>query len=193
MNSKVDSYFNKATKWQEELKKLRSIIIDCGLQEELKWGNPCYMYQENNIVLLHGFKEYCAILFFKGSLLKDSESILIRQTENVQAGRQVRFTAVKDIIDIASTLKDYIHEAIEIEKAGLKVALKKTSEYDTPVEFQNKLNKIPGLKIAFESLTPGRQRAYLFYFSQPKQSKTRDSRIEKHIQHILDGKGLNEA
>jgi len=192
MNPKVDFYFNKAQKWQEEIEKLRMIVLECQLSEELKWGCPCYTFQNNNIVLIHIFKEYCALLFFKGALLHDSNGILIRQTENVQAARQIRFTNVREIDKLAPILKAYIHEAIEVEKAGLKVELKKTSEYTIPEEFQNKLDETPDLKTAFEALTPGRQRAYIFYFSQPKQSKTRESRIEKCMQLILNGKGLND-
>jgi uncharacterized protein YdeI (YjbR/CyaY-like superfamily) len=192
MNPKVDFFFNKAEKWQKEFAKLRTIVLDCGLTEELKWGQPCYMYQKSNIVLIHGFKEYCAILFFKGALLKDAKGILIQQTENVQAGRQVRFTNVREIVKLGAILKAYIMEAIEVEKAGLKVQLKKTSEYSIPEEFQHKLDEDPALKTAFEALTPGRQRAYIFYFSQPKQSKTRESRIEKCMPQIFNGKGLND-
>jgi len=192
MNSKVDFFFNKASQWKEEFEQLRMIILDCGLAEELKWGQPCYTFQGKNIILIHGFKEYCAVLFFKGALLNDPESILIQQTANVQAGRQVRFTGVKEIVKRAPVLKAYIYEAIEVEKAGLKVKLKKTSEFKMPAEFKNKLDKNPALKIAFNELTPGRQRAYLFYFSQPKQSKTRESRIEKYMKRILEGKGLND-
>ena len=192
MNPKVDFYFNKAKKWQEEFEKLRMIILDCGLNEELKWGCPCYTFQKSNIVLIHGFKEYCALLFMKGALLNDANGILIQQTEHVQAARQIRFTNVQEIVKMASILKAYIYEAIEVEKAGLKVELKKTTDYKIPEEFQNKLNKIPALKTAFSALTPGRQRAYLFYFSQPKQSKTKESRIEKYMPQILNGKGLDD-
>ena len=192
MNPKVDFYFSKAKKWQEELEKLRMIILDCQLTEELKWGCPCYTFQESNIVLIHGFKEYCALLFFKGALLKDANGILIQQTENVQAARQIRFTNVREIVEMEPILKAYIYEAIEVEKAGLKVNFKKTSEFKIPEEFQNKLDEIPALKTAFDALTPGRQRAYIFYFSQPKQSKTRESRVEKCMQQILNGKGLND-
>lgn len=192
MNPKVDEFLNKAQKWQEEFEKLRRIILDCQLTEELKWGNPCYMFQESNVVLIHGFKEYCALLFFKGALLQDTHDILIQQTENVQAARQIRFTNVQEIVELEPHLKAYIHEAIEVEKAGLKVNLKKTEEFNMPEEFQNKLDENPALKTAFEALTPGRQRAYLFYFSQPKQSKTRESRVEKYMQQILNGKGLND-
>ena len=192
MNPKVDFFFDKATKWQKEYEQLRTIILDCGLTEELKWGCPCYTFQKNNIVLIHGFKEYCALLFFKGALLHDAKSVMIQQTENVQAARQIRFTNVREITKMKTTLKAYVYEAIEVEKAGLKVNFKKTSEYNIPEEFQNKLNKHAALKTAFQALTPGRQRAYIFYFSQPKQSKTRESRIEKCMQQILNGKGLND-
>ena len=192
MNPKVDFYFNKAKKWQEELEQLRLIVLDCGLTEELKWGVPCYTFQKSNIVLIHTFKEYCALLFFKGALLNDSNGILIQQTENVQAARQIRFTDVREIVKKEKILKAYIYEAIEVERAGLKVKLKKTSEYKIPEEFQKKLKKSPALKTAFYALTPGRQRAYIFYFSQPKQSKTRESRVEKYMKHILNGKGLND-
>jgi uncharacterized protein YdeI (YjbR/CyaY-like superfamily) len=192
MNPKVDFYFNKAKKWQEEFEKLRTIILDCGLTEELKWGCPCYTFEKTNIVLIHGFKEYCALLFFKGALLNDAKGILIQQTKNVQAARQVRFTNVREIVKLKPILKAYIHEAIEVEKAGLKVNFKKTTEFKIPEEFQNKLDEIPALKSAFDALTPGRQRGYLFYFSQPKQSKTRESRVEKCMQQILKGKGLDD-
>ena len=191
MNPKVDFYFNKAKKWQKELEKLRMTVLDCELAEELKWGVPCYTFQKSNIVLIHVFKEYCALLFFKGSLLKDTNGILIQQTKNVQAGRQVRFTNVQEIVKMKPILKAYTYEAIEVEKAGLKVNFKKGTE-PIPEEFQNKLDEIPALKTAFEALTPGRQRAYIFYFSAPKQSKTRESRVEKCIQQILNGKGLND-
>jgi uncharacterized protein YdeI (YjbR/CyaY-like superfamily) len=192
MNPKVDVVLSKAKKWQEELEKLRLIILDCGLTEELKWGWPCYTLPDRNVVLIHGFKEYCAILFFKGALLHDAEGILIQQTGNVQAGRQIRFTNVNEIVKLEPILKAYIYEAIEVEKAGLKVNFKKTTEYNIPEEFQNKLDEIPALKTAFEALTPGRQRAYIFYFSEPKQSKTREARVEKCIPQILNGKGLND-
>jgi uncharacterized protein YdeI (YjbR/CyaY-like superfamily) len=192
MNPKVDFFFNRAKKWQEEFEKLRMIILDCGLTEELKWGCPCYTFQKRNIVLIHGFKEYCALLFFKGALLKDAKDILIQQTKNVQAARQVRFTNVQEIVKMKSILRAYIKEAIAVEKAGLKVNFKKTSEFKIPEEFQNELDKTPALKRAFYALTPGRQRGYLFYFSQPKQSKTRASRVEKCTQQILNGKGLND-
>jgi uncharacterized protein YdeI (YjbR/CyaY-like superfamily) len=191
-NPKVDFYFNKAKKWQEELELLRTIALDCGLTEELKWGVPCYTLEESNIVLIHDFKEYCAFLFFKGALLKDSNGILIQQTENVQSARQVRFTNVLEIVDMKPILKNYINEAIEVERAGLKVDLKKTAEYTIPIEFQSKLDHIPALKTAFEALTPGRQRAYLLHFSAPKQSKTREARVEKFMPQILNGKGLND-
>jgi len=197
MNPKVDFFFSKEKKWQKEFEQLRMIILDpiaigSPLTEELKWGQACYTFQKSNIVLIHGFKEYCALLFFKGALLKDAKSILIQQTENVQAARQIRFTNVREIVKMKPILKAYIHEAIEVEKAGLKVKLKKTADYKIPEEFKHKLDKIPALKAAFDALTPGRQRQYLFYFSQPKQSKTRESRIEKCMQQILNGKGLDD-
>jgi uncharacterized protein YdeI (YjbR/CyaY-like superfamily) len=192
MNPKVDAFITRATKWQEEYKQLRIIILDCGLDEELKWGVPCYTFKQKNIVLIHGFKQYCAILFVKGALLNDARGVLIQQTQNVQAARQIRFTNVQEIIELKSTLKAYILEAIELEKAGVKVNYKKTPDYLIPEEFQSKLDQIPTLKSAFESLTPGRQRAYLYYFSQPKQSKTRLARVEKYVPQILNGKGLND-
>ena len=192
MNPNVDFYFNKAGTWQKEIEKLRSIALDCGLNEELKWGCPCYTFQKSNIVLIHVFKEYCAFLFFKGALLEDSQGILIQQTENVQAARQVRFTDIKEINSLEAALKTYIYEAIEVEKSGLKVALKMTGEYEIPEEFQTRLDKNLALKTAFESLTPGRQRGYLLHFSQPKQAKTRAARIEKNLPKILDGKGLED-
>jgi uncharacterized protein YdeI (YjbR/CyaY-like superfamily) len=192
MNPKVDFYFSKAINWQEELEQLRTIVLDCGLSEELKWGVPCYTLQKSNIVLIHVFKEYCAILFFKGALLQDVHGILIRQTENVQAARQIRFTSVQEITEMEPILKAYIQEAIEVEKAGLKVDLKKPAEFAIAEEFQNKLDEMPGLKTAFNALTPGRQRAYLLHFSQPKQSKTREARVEKCMPQILNGKGLND-
>jgi uncharacterized protein YdeI (YjbR/CyaY-like superfamily) len=192
MNPKVDFCFRKSKVWREELEKLRTIVLDCELTEELKWGQPCYTFQKRNIVLIHEFKEYCALLFFKGALLKDSNGILVQQTENVQAARQIRFTNVPEIVEMKTILKAYIHEAIEVEKAGLKVNLKKTAEFIIPDEFQIKLDEIPALRIAFEALTPGRQRAYILYFSAAKQSKTRESRVEKCMRQILKGKGLND-
>ena len=192
-NPKVDFFFNKAKKWQQEYEKLRTIVLDCGLTEELKWGCPCYTFEKRNIVLIHGFKEYCALLFFKGALLKDPQGILIQQTENVQSARQIRFTGVREITKMKPVLKAYIKEAVEVEKAGLKVNLKKTGEFDMPEEFRKKIAADSGLKTAFKSLTPGRQRAYLLYFSQPKQSKTRESRVEKSVPQILKGKGLNDS
>jgi len=192
MNPKVDFYFTDAKKWQKELERLRIIVLDCGLTEELKWGCPCYTFQGNNIVLIHVFKEYCALLFFKGTLLNDANGILIQQTKNVQAARQVRFTSVREIAKLEKILKAYIYEATEVEKAGLKVNLKKTTEFSMPEEFQKKLDKNAALKTAFHALTPGRQRGYLLYFSQPKQSKTRESRVEKYMKQILNGKGLND-
>ncbi len=192
MNPRVDFLFNKAGKWQKEVEKLRQIALDCPLTEELKWGCPCYAFEDRNIVLIHTFKDYCALLFFKGALLKDTERILIQQTKNVQVARQLRFTNVQEIIEKKATIKAYIFEAIEVEKAGLKVKLKKTREFEMPAEFRSRLNGSPALKTAFRALTPGRQRAYLLFFSAPKQSKTREARIEKYAKHILNGKGLND-
>jgi uncharacterized protein YdeI (YjbR/CyaY-like superfamily) len=191
-NPKVDWYFVKNKTWSNEIETMRAIVLDCGLNEELKWGCPCYTLGESNIVLIHVFKEYCAFLFFKGALLKDPKGILVQQTKNVQAARQIRFTNVKEIVKLRSALKTYILEAVKVEKAGLKVELKKTSEFEMPEEFQNKLNEAPSLKKAFYALTPGRQRGYLLYFSQAKQSQTRESRIKKYIPQILKGKGLND-
>ena len=192
MNPKVDWYFEKEKKWQNEIRKLRTIALDCDLVEELKWGCPCYTFEKRNIVLIHVFKEYCAFLFFKGALLKDPKGILIQQTEHVQAARQIRFTNVQEIVKLEKTLKAYIYEAAKVEASGLKVDYKKTSDFKIPDEFQKQLNKNRALKTAFNSLTPGRQRAYLFYFSSAKQSKTRESRIEKYLPKILEGKGLDD-
>ena len=192
MNPKVDFFFEKDTQWQAAYKKLRTIVLDCGLTEELKWGVPCYTYNGSNVVLIHGFKEYCALLFHKGVLLNDGHAILIQQTENVQSARQIRFTSLQEIVDLERIIKTYIFEAVEVEKAGLKVELKKTKEYEVPEEFQQKLNEDPELKTAFEALTPGRQRGYLLYFSQAKQSKTRVARVEKYIPKIMEGLGLND-
>ena len=192
MNPKVDEFLSKAKKWKEEFEKLRNIVLDCELTEEFKWMHPCYTFEKKNIVLIHGFKEYCALLFHKGALLKDAHGILIQQTENVQAARQIRFTNVQEIVEMETILKAYIYEAIEVEKAGLEVNFKKNTEFIIPEEFQNKFDEIPALKTAFEALTPGRQRAYILYFSAPKQSKTRESRVEKCMQQILNGKGLND-
>jgi uncharacterized protein YdeI (YjbR/CyaY-like superfamily) len=192
MNPKVDFYFDKDNKWQEALRKLRSIILDCGLTEVLKWGVPCYTFEQSNIVLIHDFKEYCAVLFFKGVLLQDAEGILIQQTENVQSARQIRFTGVQQVTKLKTILKAYIYEAIEVERAGLKVTFKEPAAFKMATEFQNKLDESPALKTAFDALTPGRQRAYLLHFAQPKQSKTRTSRVEKCIPEIMDGKGLND-
>lgn len=191
-NPKVDFFFTKAKKWKEEYEKMRTIAIDCGLVEELKWGCPCYTFEKRNIVLIHGFKDYCAFLFFKGALLKDPKGILIQQTENVQAARQVRFTSVKEIEKLKATLKAYIYEAAELEESGAKMNYKKTSEFTMPDEFRSKLDKSPALKKAFEALTPGRQRGYLLYFSSAKQAKTRESRIEKYMPQILEGKGIED-
>lgn len=192
MNPKIDWFFNKAKKWQEEYDRLRTIVLACGLTEELKWGCPCYTFENSNIVLIHGFKEYCALLFHKGALLKDAKGILIQQTENVQAARQIRFTNVEEIANMEPILKAYVKEAIKVEKAGLKVPLKKPSEFKMSEEFKDVLDETPVLKKAFYALTPGRQRGYLLYFSSAKQSKTRESRIEKYIPKILKGKGLED-
>lgn len=192
MNAKVDFYFDKAKKWKKEVAQLRMIVLDCDLTEELKWGVPCYTFQKSNVVLIHDFKEYCALLFHKGVLLKDPNGILIQQTENVQAARQLRFTRVDEIIKLEPMIKAYIREAIEVEKSGKKVPMKKTAEFQMPVEFEELLAEDDQLKKAFEDLTPGRQRGYLLYFSQAKQAKTRESRIAKYIPYILEGKGLND-
>jgi len=192
MNPSVDFYFEKAKKWQEEQEYLRKIVLDCPITEELKWGVPCYTYNKSNIVLIHAFKDYCALLFIKGALLQDAENILIQQTENVQSARQIRFTSLKEIIQLESSIKAYIFEAIEVEKAGLKVNFKKIASYDTPEELEKRLKNDSALKSAFNNLTPGRQRAYLLHFSSAKQSKTREARIEKCIPQILIGKGLND-
>lgn len=192
MNSKVDEYLNKAPYWQDEMKQLQTILLDCGLTEELKWGKPCYAYKNSNLVIVQGFKAYLAVLFFKGVLLKDPEGILVKTGENTNVGRQIRFNNKEEILELAPTLKAYIFEAIEVEKAGLKVPRPKKTELVYPEEFQKKLDEFPALKTAFEALTPGRQRAYNIYFSQAKQSKTREARIEKYIPHILKEKGLND-
>ncbi len=192
MNPKVDEFLTKAKKWKEEYETLRKIVLDCELTEDFKWMNPCYTFEKKNIVLIHGFKEYCALLFPKGSLLQDSHGILIQQTENVQGARQIRFTNVQEIAEKEAILKAYIYEAIEVEKAGLKVKAKKPEELIIPDELQHKFDEIPALKDAFTTLTPGRQRAYILHFSAAKQSKTRESRIEKCIPNILNGKGLND-
>ena len=192
MDPRVDAFISRADQWQEEYKQLRKIILGCPLTEELNWGVPTYTFEGKNVLLMHGFKEYCAILFVKGALLNDPKGILITQTENVQAARQVRFTSVQEIVALETDLKAYITEAIEVQKAGLKVAYKKTTEFNVPEEFINKLEQVPGLQEAFEALTPGRQRGYLLFFSAPKQSKTREARIEKYLPQILTGKGLND-
>jgi len=192
MNPKVDAFIDRADKWQKEFETLRAIMLDCPLEEALKWGVPCYAYNGKNVVLIHGFKDYCAILFHKGSLMANPEGILIQQTANVQAARQIRFTSLKEIVKLKAVIKAYIYEAIEIEKSGLEVKFKKATEYPVPVEFQHKLDTTPGLKKAFEALTPGRQRGYLLYFAAAKQAKTRESRVEKYLSHILDGKGLED-
>jgi uncharacterized protein YdeI (YjbR/CyaY-like superfamily) len=192
MNPKVDFFFSKESKWQKEYGKLRMIMLDCGLDEKLKWGCPCYTHQEKNIVLIHGFKEYCAILFFKGALLQDPEGILIQQTKNVQSARQIRFTNVREIVRLERVLKAYIYEAIEVENAGLQIRKKTTADYEVPVEFQTRLNKNRALRTAWDGLTPGRQRGYIFYFSQPKLPRTREARVEKYLNQILNGKGLED-
>ncbi|MFC5527946.1 YdeI/OmpD-associated family protein [Cohnella yongneupensis] len=189
---KVDGFMRKAKQWKEEFELLRSIVLDCDLSEDIKWMHPCYMYEDKNIVLIHGFKHYCALLFHKGALLKDPHGILVQQTENVQSARQIRFTSLQQIEEMQLIIKTYIDEAIEVEKAGLQVEYKKNTEYEVPEELQIKFVEIPELKTAFEALTPGRQRGYMLYFSAAKQSKTRDSRIEKYIPHILDGKGMDD-
>lgn len=197
-NPKVDWFFKDAAQWKKEFELLRTILLDCDLFEDLKWGQPCYMFtlsggkEKKNIVLIHGFKEYCALLFFKGALLKDPKGILIQQTENVQSARQIRFTDVKEITKLKAALKAYVYEAIEVEEAGLKVNLKKTSDFKIPPEFQSKLDENAALKKAFQTLTPGRQRAYLFYFSSAKQAKTREARVEKYLKQILKGKGMDD-
>ena len=192
MNTKVDWFFDKDTKWQEEYSELRMLILDCGLTEELKWGCPCYTFQKNNVVLIHGFKDYCAFLFMQGALLKDEQGILVQQTENVQTARQIRFTTLQEILESESIIKANVKEAIEIEKSGEKFELKKTSEFKMPEEFKQLLDGMPDLKIAFEALTPGRQRGYLLFFSAPKQAKTREARIEKYVPQIFVGKGLED-
>ncbi|CAN7198486.1 DUF1801 domain-containing protein [Pseudoduganella sp. LjRoot289] len=192
MNPKVDAYIGRAKKWQEELMELRAIVLDCHLTEELKWGVPCYTDQGSNIVLLHVFKEYCAILFFKGALLNDADGVLVQQTENTQAARQIRFTSVDEVSKLKATVKAYIRQAIEVEKAGLHIDFKKTAEFTVPEEFQAKMDETPGLKAAFDALTPGRQRAYLLHFAAAKQSKTRVARVEKYTPNILSGKGLDD-
>jgi uncharacterized protein YdeI (YjbR/CyaY-like superfamily) len=192
MNPKVDWYFTKVEKWQAEIKKLRAIVLDCDLVEELKWGCPCYQFQKSNIVLIHTFKDYCALLFFKGALLKDAKGILVQQTENVQAARQIRFTKLQEIVKMEKTLKAYIYEAVAVEEAGLKVEFKKTKAFKMPDEFKVKLNKNKTLKAAFDALTPGRQRGYLLYFASAKQAKTREARIEKYTKQILEGRGLED-
>ncbi|MBY0095819.1 YdeI/OmpD-associated family protein [Mesobacillus maritimus] len=192
MNPKVDEYLREARSWQEEFEKLRMTILDCGLTEELKWNKPCYMYKNKNIVIIQGFKEYCAVMFFRGALLNDPNGILVRPGENSQAQRQIRFTDAQEIMEMKTVLKDYVNQAVVVEKSGLEVNFKKTEEFIIPEELQTKFNEMPSLKSAFYTLTPGRQRAYILYFSKAKQSKTREARIEKYRQNILDGKGLND-
>jgi len=192
MQSKVDAFLSKAKKWQDEFTQLRAIVLDCGLDEDFKWGQPCYTLDGQNVVLIHGFKEYCALLFFKGALMKDPKNILIQQTENVQAARQIRFTSAEQIAKLDKVLKTYVRNAIELEKSGAKVEFKKTTEFSWPEEFERKVDDMPALRTAFEALTPGRQRAYLLHFSSAKQAKTRESRIEKCVPQILSGKGLDD-
>lgn len=192
MNTKVDQFLNRAEHWKQEFEALRAIVLACGLDEEFKWGQPCYTSNKANIVLIHGFKDYCALLFFKGALLDNSSGLLVQQTDNVQSARQMRFTKVSEILELKQQIKSLIFEAIEVEKAGLKVELKKTEDFEVAEEFRQKMEELPALKIAFEALTPGRQRAYLFHFSAAKQPKTRAARVEKYIPQILNGKGLND-
>ncbi len=192
MNPKVNFFFENAGQWQEEFEKLRTIALSTELTEDLKWGCPCYTYEGKNIFLIHGFKEYCALLFFKGALMKDPDHILIQQSKNVQAARQIRFTEVGQINDLEDVLRAYMFEAVEIEESGAKVEMKKTKEFEMAEEFQEKLDQNPALQEAFKALTPGRQRAYLLHFSSAKQSKTREARIEKCIPQIMDGIGLND-
>jgi len=192
LNPKVDEFLAKSTKWKSEYEKLREIVLDCNLNEEFKWMHPCYTFENRNIVLIHGFKEYCALLFHKGALLRDDHGILVQQTENVQAARQIRFTSARQIAELEPVLKTYIQQAIEVEKAGLEISFKPHMDYTVPQELQRKFDEMPALKSAFETLTPGRQRGYLLHFSQPKQSRTRESRVEKCVQRILEGKGLND-
>jgi uncharacterized protein YdeI (YjbR/CyaY-like superfamily) len=191
-NSKLDGFFKNLPMWKKEFEKLRTIVLDCELTEEVKWGNPCYSKEGRNVVLIHGFKEYCALLFFKGALLKDAKSLLVRPGENTQASRQIRFSTTQEVDELKSVIKAYILEAMEVEKAGLKVKLKKTTDFQIPEEFQKRLDEAPALKKAFKALTPGRQRAYILHFSSAKQSKTRESRVEKCVPQILDGKGLDD-
>jgi uncharacterized protein YdeI (YjbR/CyaY-like superfamily) len=191
-NPKVDFYFTKAKKWREEMERLRKIILGTELTEELKWGKPFYTVQGGNVLVIWGYKDHCALGFCKGALLKDADGILSNIGENTQAVRKIRFTSLREIVEMDATLQAYIQEAIEVEKAGLEVKYKETSEFTMPEELKNKLSEIPAFKKAFESLTPGRQRGYLLHFSAPKQSKTRESRIEKCMQRIFDGKGFDE-
>ena len=191
-NPKVDALLSKTKRWQAEFVKLREIALGCGLTEEIKWGNPCYTFEGSNVVLIHGFKDYCALLLFKGSLLRDPDGLLVQQTKNVQAARQIRFTSLQEIIKLKTKIKSYLKNAIEVEKAGLKVDFKKTQEFTVAKEFKSKLDEMPELQKAFQTLTPGRQRAYLLYFSAPKQSKTRTARVEKYVPQIMKGKGLDD-
>jgi len=192
MNPKVDAFLRRQDRWRAELEGLREILLDSGLTEELKWGQPCYALDGKNVALIHAFKEYCAILFHKGALLKDPERVLIQQTKNVQAARQIRFTSVRDVTRLAPTVEAYLREAIEIERAGLKVPFKKTEDLELPAELESRLAASGKLRAAFAALTPGRQRAYIFHFSQPKRSETRAARVEKHLPRILAGLGLDD-
>jgi len=192
LNPKVDSFVSKPGQWQEAYEKLRAIVLDCDVSEEFKWGCPCYTHGGHNLVLIHGFKEYCALLFFKGALMQDPQGILIQQTENVQAGRQIRFTSAAEITRLAKTLKSYVREAIRVEASGQKIDFKETEEFEMPEELVNKMDEVPALRYAFDSLTPGRQRGYILYFAGARQAATRAARIEKYLPKILDGKGLKD-
>jgi uncharacterized protein YdeI (YjbR/CyaY-like superfamily) len=192
MNKKVDAFLRGQKKWREEFTRLRTILLDSGLTEELKWGQPCYTLEGRNVILMHGFKEYCAVLFPKGALLKDPKGVLIQQTKNVQAARQIRFTSLRDVVKAERTLKAYVREAIEVERSGAKIAFKRTKDFEMPVELEDRLEKNAALSEAFAALTPGRQRAYLLYFSQAKQAKTREARVDKYVPKILEGLGLDD-
>ncbi|GEP90600.1 Uncharacterized conserved protein YdeI, YjbR/CyaY-like superfamily, DUF1801 family [Chitinophaga terrae (ex Kim and Jung 2007)] len=191
MNPKIDSFLSRATNWHDEMEKLRKILLSCDLTEELKWGKPCYSHHGKNIVIIQGFKDYCALLFFKGYLLSDPEGVLVKTGQNTVVGRQMRFTDAKTITKLAPVIKAYIYEAIEAEEAGIKADVKKEA-LPIPEELRSAFSKNTKLKTSFQALTPGRQNAYIFYFSQPKQSKTRTARIEKYIPYILQGKGMND-
>jgi uncharacterized protein YdeI (YjbR/CyaY-like superfamily) len=192
MSPKVDSFLKRQDHWRAEFEKLRDILLDCGLDEDLKWGQPCYSVDGKNVILMHGFKEYCAVLFPKGVLLEDTKGVLVQQTENVQSARQIRFTNVKQIEKLAKTIKAYVYEAVEVERSGVKVPMKETKDFKMPVELKSALDGSKALKKAFEALTPGRQRAYMLFIGQAKQAKTREARVEKYVEKILDGKGLDD-